>query len=138
MLKRSVGKMVAVGLAIAGAVAVPVGALAHPWGGPGWHGGYGYHGGYYRGGYGYHGGYWSGGRWIAGAIVTGAVAGLVAGAVAGPPAYYAAPPVYYAPPPTVVYTPGTVVYESAPQPVVTTTTVITNDPYQTRYIGPAY
>ena len=50
MFKRSVGKMVAVGLAIAGVAAVPVGASAQRWGGGGWHGGY--HGGYYHGGVG--------------------------------------------------------------------------------------
>jgi hypothetical protein len=37
----------------------------------------------------------------------------------------------------VVYAPGTVVYQTVPPPVVTTT-VVTSDPYQTRYIGPAY
>jgi hypothetical protein len=76
MYKRNVGKFVAIGLALATAAAVPVGASAAPWG---YHGGGYYHGGYYRGGPCCYrgGGYWYGGRWIAGAVVGGLVAGAV-------------------------------------------------------------
>ncbi|MDO1529962.1 hypothetical protein QMK61_14070 [Fulvimonas sp. R45] len=127
MSKRNLGKWMAIGLGLTAAVAMPLGASAHGWG-HGWgHGGY--HHGYYRGGgYYHHRGYWSGGRWIAGAIVTGAVAGLVSDALS--------PPVVYAPPPRVVYEqPTTVVYESAPvtRRVVTTRTVVYDDG-PTRYV----
>jgi hypothetical protein len=128
------GKFAALSLAVMAAVAMPLGASARGHGGH-YGGHHGYHGGhygghYYRGGHGYghgyHGGYWSGGRWIAGAIVTGAVAGLVSDAMR---------PTYYGP--TVVYTePRTVVYESAPvvtRRVVETRTVYT-DSSNTRYI----
>jgi hypothetical protein len=125
MSKQSLGKWMAIGLGLAAAVAMPLGASAHGWG----HGGY--HHSYYRGGYHghyYHGGHWSGGRWIAGAIVTGAVAGLVSDALS--------PPVVYAPPPVVYGPPQTVVYESAPvtRRVVTTRTVVYDDAPPTRYI----
>lgn len=129
------GKFAAISLAIAAAVAMPLSASARGWGGHGHHGGYhnsyhnsyrGNHGGYYG-----HRGHWSGGRWIAGAIVTGAVIGLVADALRPAPGYYDSPVVYGPPPPTVVY--------EYRQPVVTrrvvqTRTVVYEDPYQTRYI----
>jgi len=78
MTKRfsGAGKLLALGLAVAATVAMPLSASARGWGG-GYHGGYhGYHG-YYRGG-----GHWFGGRWIAGALLTGAVVGLVGSALA--------------------------------------------------------
>src|SRR6185437_15803754 len=136
MSKRNVGKWMAIGLAVAAAVAMPLSASAHDhdgwghgggWGHHGWHdGGWGrggYHGGYYRHG----GGYWSGGRWIAGAIVTGVVAGVVSDALAPRPVYYGPAPVVYGPP--------TVVYEDAPvvtRRVVTRTVVYDDGP--TRYV----
>jgi hypothetical protein len=126
------GKLAAISLAVAAAVAMPLSASARGWGG---HGG-GYHGGGYHGGYhGYHGGYygrgghWSGGRWIAGAIVTGAVVGLVADA-------FRPAPVYYGPP--VVYSQPGVVYQDGPpvvqRRVVETRTTVYDDPSQTRYV----
>ncbi|HEY8683126.1 MAG TPA: hypothetical protein VIM06_08140 [Rhodanobacter sp.] len=127
MTKRfsNVGKLAVLGLAIAATVAMPLSASARGWGG---HGG-GYHGGYHGGYYGHGGGHWSGGRWIAGAIVTGAVVGLVADA-------FRPAPVYYGPP--VVYSQPGVVYEDGPpvqRRVVTTRTVVYDDPQQTRYVG---
>lgn len=142
--KNRAGKWMAAAVAVLGLAVAPLsGVSAH-----GWHGGYG--GGWHRGGPGwggprpgwgggYHrgGGYWSGGRWIAGALVTGAVAGAVYSAMQPRP-YYPPPPVYpaqtvvYQQPSTVVYEqPATVVYRSAPTQTVTTTTT-------TRYIGPGY
>jgi hypothetical protein len=51
MSKRNVGKFVALGLALATVVALPMSASARGWyGGGGWHGGGYYGGGYYRGG----------------------------------------------------------------------------------------
>ncbi|TAL96151.1 MAG: hypothetical protein EPN69_01695 [Rhodanobacter sp.] len=131
---RGAGKFAAISLALAAAVAMPLSASAHGWGGHGgYHGGYGhydggrhgYYGGHYR-----HSGYWGGGRWIAGAIVTGAVVGLVADAMRPAPVYDDRR-VVYGPPPTVIYE-----YD---RPVVTrrvvrTRTVIYDDPYRTRYI----
>ncbi|MBB6245592.1 hypothetical protein [Rhodanobacter sp. A1T4] len=113
----SATKMLALGLAVTAAVAMPLSASARGWGGYGYHGGYGgYHGGYGRGGY------WSGGRWIGGAIVAGLVGGLVYSATRPAPVYYG-----YGPP--VVYTqPTTVVYENAP--VVTRTVTTYSQPTQ--------
>jgi hypothetical protein len=95
------------------------------------HGGYrgGYHGGYHGGyGYGHRGGYYRGGghydhagRWIAGAIVAGAVVGLVANA---------SRPVYYDRP--VVYSQPGVVYEQR-APVVVERRV-----YETRVVDDSY
>jgi len=140
MTKRfsGAGKVAAIGLAVAAAVAMPVGASARGWGGGhGHHGGYhgsygGYHDSYrgYHGGYRHGGGHWSGGRWIAGAIVTGAVIGLVSDAVRPAPVYYD-PPVVYGPPRTVIYEDGPPVVSRR---VVETRTVVYDDPYQTRYI----
>nr|WP_255494892.1 hypothetical protein [Luteibacter sp. Sphag1AF] len=103
--------------------------------GGGWGGGYGggYHGGYYRGGGGYYRGgghYDSAGRWIAGAIIAGAVVGLVANATAPRTVYYDQPVVYSRP--------ATVVYEQ-PAPVVVErrvyeTRTVVNDGYTTRYV----
>jgi hypothetical protein len=108
----SASKMLALGLAVTAAVAMPLSASAAGWGG--YHGGYGgYHGGYGRGGY------WSGGRWIGGAIVAGVVGGLVYSATRPAPVYYG-PPVVYAQP--------TVVYQSAP--VVTRTVTTYSQPTQ--------
>ncbi len=131
---RGAGRFAAISLAMAAALAMPLGASARGWGGHGHHGGshygyggdyqHGYHDGHYR-----HGGYWNGGRWIAGAIVTGAVVGLVADAMRPAPVYYD-PPVVYGPP-TVIY------QERAPvvrRRVVETRTVIYDDPYGPRYI----
>lgn len=120
-------------LAAAGLMAFAPSAFAHGpgyWGG-GYRGGYGYHGGYYggyRGGY-YHGGHYDhAGRWIAGAIVAGAVVGLVANATAPRTVVYDRP-VYYS-------RPATVVYEDAPvvERRVTTTTTYVDDGYGTRYV----
>ncbi|MEO9078177.1 MAG: hypothetical protein ABI268_02595 [Rhodanobacter sp.] len=133
------GKFAAISLAIAAAVAMPLSASARGWGGHGHHGGYhdsyhnsyrGGHGGNYaRGGYYGHRGHWNGGRWIAGAIVTGAVVGLVADAFRPAPSYYGPP---------VVYRSSGVVYQDGPpvvrRRVVETRTVVYSDPYQTRYI----
>ncbi|CAM5537519.1 hypothetical protein [Rhodanobacter lindaniclasticus] len=131
MTIQGAGKLAAISLALAAAVAMPLSASARGWGGHGHHGGYygGGHHGYYGGHYG-HRGHWNGGRWIAGAIVTGAVVGLVANAMQPAPVYYDRP-VVYGPPRTVVYE-----YE---RPVVTrrvveTRTVVYDAPYRTRYI----
>jgi hypothetical protein len=137
MTKRfsGAGKLAAIGLAVAAAVAMPLSASARGWGGGhghygGHHGFYGSYGGYHHGGYRHGGGHWSGGRWIAGAIVTGAVIGLVSDAVRPAPVYYD-PPVVYGPPRTVIYEDGPPVVSRR---VVETRTVVYDDPYQTRYI----
>ncbi|WP_426700323.1 hypothetical protein ACPPVV_13065 [Rhodanobacter sp. Col0626] len=122
------GKLAVLGLAVAAAVAMPLSASARGWGGHGYHGGYGgYHGGYH----GHGGGHWSGGRWIAGAIVTGAVLGLVSNAVRPAPVYYNSPAYAYGPPRTVIYEDGPPVVQRR---VVETRTVVYDDPYETRYI----
>lgn len=133
MSKRKIGKVLTISLIVAAVAAMPLAASAHGWGhrGGGWHGGghwssapyYRGHGGYYG-----HGGYWSGGRWIAGAIVTGAVAGLVSDALAPRTVVYG-PPVVYAPPQTVVYEDAPVVTRR-----VVTRTVIYDNGYPTRYV----
>lgn len=148
-------RFLVIGLAAATAFALPLAASAHDH----WRGGHGYRGGgYYSGGYGrgyqhdydrgydrgyrgsyyrgYHGGYWRGGRWIAGALVTGAVAGLVVDALRPAPIIYP-PPVVYTRPARVIYEQAGVVYEDAPPVttrVITTRTVPYSDPYNTRYI----
>lgn len=126
------GKLAAISLAVAAAIAMPIGASAR---GHGYHGGHGgYHGSYYGGYYGGHGhggGHWSGGRWIAGAIVTGAVIGLVSDAMRPAPVYYGPPVVYSQPRTTVIYEDGPPVVRRR---VVETRTVVYEDPYQTRYI----
>lgn len=123
MTKRKIGKILAISLAVAAAAAMPLAASAHGWDHDG-----GWHHGWNGGGYYHHGGggYWHNGHWVAGAIITGAVAGLVGSALSGP--------AYYEPP--VVYTRPTVVYEDAPYVTrrVVTRTVIYNDGYPTRYI----
>ncbi len=127
MTKRfgNASKLAVIGLAVAAAVAMPLSASAHD------HDDYrGWHGGYHDYDGGYRHGYWSGGHWIAGAIVTGAVAGLVSNALRPAPVYYEAP-VVYGPP-------RTVIYEDAPivrRRVVETRTVVYGDPYQMRYVG---
>ena len=126
----SASKLLALGLCAAAAVAMPLSASAHGWGGGGYHGG-GYGGGWrggdggWRGGYGGYrggGGYWGGGRWIGGAIVAGVVGGLVYSATRPAPVYYNS----YGPP--VVYSQPTVVYENAP--VVTRTVTTYSEPPQ--------
>lgn len=127
MIKRfsSAGKLAALSLAVAAAVAMPLSASAHD---------HGYRGGhYFGGGHGYYGrdhdGHWGGGRWIAGALVTGAVIGLVDDAFRPAPEYYG-PPVVYS-------QPRTVIYEDAPVVVrrrVIETRTVYEDPYDTRYI----
>lgn len=130
-------KMAAVGLMVASALAMPLAASAH---GHGWGRGGGYYGGYhggdhdyrggYYGGYRHHEGHWEGGRWIAGALVAGAVVGLVDAAVNPRPVYYDAPVVYSRP--------RTVIYEDRPvieRRVVRTRTVVYDDSYPTRYVG---
>ena len=119
-------------LAAAGLMAFAPGAFARGYGyGGGYHGGYGYHGGGYyggRGGYYGRGHYDNAGRWIAGAIVAGAVVGLVANASQPRTVVYDNGPAYYRP--------STVVYQDAP--VVTrrvTTTPYVDDGYSTtRYV----
>lgn len=126
------GKLAALGVAMAAAVAMPLSASARGWGGhghDGYRGGYG-HGGYYGRGYG--GGHWSGGRWIAGALVTGAVIGLVSDALRPAPVYYG-PPVVYSQPRTVYYEEQPVVRRR-----VVSRTVIYDNPYPTRYYGRGY
>jgi hypothetical protein len=126
------GKLAVLSFALVAALAMPLGASARDWGGGhGYHGGgHGYYGGHYGGHggyYGHGGGHWSGGRWIAGAIVTGAVLGLVADSMRPAPVYYGAP----------VYSqPRTVIYEDGP-PIVQRRVVETRTVYdtpQTRYI----
>lgn len=137
MTKRfsGAGKWVAIGFAVAAAVAMPLSASArgHGYHGGGYQGGY-HSGGYYghdnygHGGYGRGGGLWSGGRWIAGAIVTGALIGLIDNAVRPAPVYYDAP---------VYREPRTVIYRDAPvvqRRVVETRTVVYSDQYPTRYV----
>lgn len=144
MTKRFAGKWIAMGLAVATAVAMPVEASAHDgygrgdWHHRGWdHDGWRHdHGDWHRDrddwhrGHGHRGGYWSGGRWIAGAIVTGTVAGIVSDALQ--PA-----PVYEEPSRTVIYSePRTVIYDESPvttRRIVTTRTVVEGDPYPLRY-----
>jgi hypothetical protein len=130
------GKLMILGVALAAALALPLGASARGWGGHG-HGSYrgGYSGAYYgHGGYGhgshYRGGHWEGGRWIAGAIVAGAMIGLISDVTRPAPVYYGSP---------VVYSQPGVVYDGYyPAPVVrrrvVETRTIYEDPYQTRYI----
>ena len=139
MTKRfsGAGKLAAISLAVAAAVAMPLSASAHDgWGGHGgWgHGGGGHGwnhgGGWDRGGYYRHdGGHWSGGRWIAGAIITGAVAGIVADSLRPEPVYYEQPQVVYRQP-RVTY------YEEAPivERRVVTRTVVYDNGYPTRYV----
>jgi hypothetical protein len=124
-------------LLVASTAALPMAASAHGWHDRGWHGGGHYDRGWHgrgdydrgwRGGYRYDRGHWSGGRWIAGAIVTGAVIGLVDNALNPPPR-------------TVVYEQPAyprvtrVIYE---EPVVTRRVVETRTVYETpptRYVG---
>ena len=128
MIKRL--SIFAVALVATVSTALPMAASAHGWGDHGgWGGRGGYHGGYgghdyYRGGYGHGGGHWSGGRWIAGAIVTGLVAGVVVDALRPAPVYYDQPAVVYS-------QPTRVIYENDP---VVTRRVVYEDTYQTRYI----
>ena len=124
---------------LAAAAALPIGASAHGWHDRGWHGrgdydhGWRGRGDYDRGWHGHYGhdrGYWSGGRWVAGAIVTGAVIGLVDDALNPPPRTV----VYEQP---VYRRPVRVIYE---EPVVTrrvveTRTVYEGAPPPTRYVG---
>ena len=128
------GKLAVLSLAMMAALAMPLGASAHGWGGEhghhggdhgGYHGGYGGHGGYYGG---HGGGHWSGGRWIAGAIVTGAVLGLVADSMRPAPVYYGAP--VYSQPRTVIYEDGPPIVQRR---VFETRTVVYDD-QQTRYV----
>ncbi|MFC5581655.1 hypothetical protein [Rhodanobacter terrae] len=130
MVKRVVAKQMLIGLAVAVLCAAPLGASAHDRWGHGWA-----HGGWHQHGWGrgdWHGDRddWhrdddrDGGRWIAGAVVAGAVAGLIDSAVAPAPGYYEAPP-------TVVYRePARVIYERAP---VVTRTIVYGAPYGSRY-----
>lgn len=134
MTKRFSNKsrFLALGLAVTAAVAMPLSASARGWGDHdhGYRGGY--DGGYHRGYEGHERGHWSGGRWIAGAIVTGAVIGLVSDALRPAPVYYDQPMVYSRP--------RTVIYDDYPpvvvhRRVIERRTVVYDDPYQTRYIG---
>lgn len=141
---RGAGRMAAIGLGIAVALAMPLSVSARGRGnhGGGYYGG-GNHGGYYggnHGGYGRHDGnrysnrsrgHWNnGGRWIAGAIVTGAVIGLVNDALRPAPVYYGRP-VVYSQPRTVIYTDD---YPVVTQRVVERRTVIYNNQSDTRYV----
>jgi hypothetical protein len=131
MVKRMVAKQMLIGLAVAALCAVPLGASAHDrWGHGDWHQ-HGWGRGDWHGDRGdWHREGWrrgddrDGGRWIAGAVVAGAVAGLIDSAVAPAPGYYEAPP-------TVVYRqPARVIYERAP---VVTRTIVYGAPYGSRY-----
>lgn len=133
MVKRLAAKKVLIGMAIATVCAVPLGASAHDHWGHGdryqrewhhddWHGD--------RGDWHRDGDRWrrgddrDGGRWIAGAMVTGAVEGLIDSAVAPAPPYYEASP-------RVVYRrPVRVIYEDSP---VVTRTIVYDAPYGPRY-----
>lgn len=134
MTKRFSNKsrFLALGLAITAAVAMPLSASARGWGehGHGYRGDYS--GGYHRDYYGHDRGHWSGGRWIAGALVTGAVIGLVSDALRPAPVYYDQP-VIYSRPRTVIYEDGPPMVER--RRVIERRTVVYDDPYQTRYIG---
>lgn len=155
MTKRFSGasKLLALGLCVAAAVAMPLSASADGWGGHGgyghgWGGGYGHgwgsgygHGwgdGYghgYGGGYGRGGGHWSGGNWIAGALLTGAVVGLVANSYQRAPVYYQPAPAYYGSSygygQRVVYSqPGNVVYSDGAQTQIITRTTTYSQPTQ--------
>jgi len=118
-------KSLALGLAITAALALPLSASAD-----GWHGHHEeHHGGYYGRGGDHDRGHWSGGRWIAGAIVTGAVLGLVGDALRPEPTYYG-PPVVYRQPRTVIYEDGPPVIQRR----VVTRTVIYNNDYPSQYV----
>lgn len=123
MAQRNAVKWVVVGLIVAATATMPLMASAHGRDHDGWRGDRGYSG-YYR-----HHRHWDHGHWLAGAVVTGAVAGLV-GSVLAPPVYYRPARVIYAQPP-VVYGPPTVIYRSAP---VVTRTVIYENRYPVRYV----
>lgn len=95
LLKWASAATIAAGLAFAPGIANAGGpGWGGPGGGPGWQGGRGpgWHGG---GGPGWHGGGGDGGAWLAGALITGAVAGMLL-----------SQPAYSAPPPPVVYAPA--------------------------------
>ena len=134
------GKFVksAFALAAASLMAFAPAAFArdHGYYGGGYRGGYhgGYHGGGYYGGrggyYGRGGGHYDhAGRWIAGALVAGAVVGLVANASQPRTVVYDNGPGYYAPSRTVVYDDAPVVTRR-----VTTTTYVDNGYGTTRYV----
>lgn len=140
------GRIAVIALGLAAALALPFSASAGDhgrYGGGqyrGYHGGYngGHYGGHYgRGDYGRHygnnyrdRGHWNGGRWIAGAIVTGAVLGLVTDALRPAPVYYN-PRVVYSQPRTVIYRDD---YPVVTQRVVERRTVIYDDQSNSRYI----
>lgn len=116
----------------------PAAFAGHHGRGGGWHGGYhgGWHGGYHGGWHGYRGHYGHYyhrdhfGRWVAGAVVVGAVAGLIADATQPRSVvYYDDPPVVYRRE-RVIYEREPVVYERR----VYETRTVYEDPYQTRYI----
>jgi len=128
MTRHRLGKpaLAVAALLLASAVALPAGASAHGWHDRGGHGRSHYDRGWHDH-YRSDRGHWSGSRWIAGAIVTGAVIGLVDDALNPPPR-------------TVVYErrrPVRVIYE---EPVVTRRVVETRTVYEdrsppTRYVG---
>ena len=133
MVKRVVAKKMLIGLAVATFCAVPLGASAHDHWGHGdrnqhaWR-----HGDWHRDRSDWHrdddrwrrGDDGDGGRWMAGAMVAGALEGLVDSSV--PPAHR-----YYEAPPRVVYRrPDRVIYENAP---VVTRTIVYGAPYGPRY-----
>lgn len=130
------GKFVKSAFALAAASLMAFAPVAfardHGYYGGGYRGGYGYHGGY-GGGRGYYGGrghYDNAGRWIAGALVAGAVVGLVANASQPRTVVYDNGPTYYTPSRTVVYDNGPTVTRR-----VTTTTTYVDDGYGgTRYV----
>lgn len=113
--------------------------------------GHWHHGGWHdRGGWHHHDGWrdhdgWRGhrghydhfGRWVAGAVVAGALTGLVIDATSPHTVYYDAPP----PPPRRVYREydgPTVIYEDSAPVVIEHRygpTRVYSDPYDTRYIG---
>jgi hypothetical protein len=131
---RGLGRIAAISLGVVAAMAMPLSATAHDHdhrGGEyrgGYHGGYG--GGHYDNYQGGNRGHWSGGRWIAGAIITGAVLGLVSDALRPAPVYYN-PRVVYSQPPTVYYGNG---YPVVNQRVVERRTVIYDNQSDSPYI----
>ncbi|KGI77855.1 hypothetical protein [Oleiagrimonas soli] len=122
-------KSIACAAAVAAMVVAPSAFAGH-----GRHGGYHYRGGYYGHAVRYHGGYGHHyyhrdhfGRWVAGAVVVGALTSLVVNATQPRVVYYDNPPV--------VYSRTRVIYRDVPVERVYESRTVYSDPYQTRYIG---
>lgn len=121
------GRLAVIGLAMAAMLAMPLAASARDHHRHRGHSSHNSHHDGYR--HRHHRSHSRSGRWIAQAIVAGAVAGLVNDALQPRSVYYDAPEVVYE-------RPRTVVYESAPiyRRVVESRTVVYDDPYRTRYV----